>query len=171
MVFHRMRGRWLRTVAATVTIAAGLLTAAPTAALADGTVTPYTNCLWQNSDGTYTFLFGYTNTGATAVTIPVGANNFVNTGSTSWGQPTTFQPGNQASAWVLNLTAAQAQFSNGWTVNGTLARFSTFNVCATKPVSVGGSSAGYLAATGAVVAGGMLMFRAPRRRRLLTRAA
>lgn len=54
----------------------------------------------------------------------------------------------------------------GWFINGVAASYTgTIPQCASKPVAVNGSTAGYLGATAAVVGIGAYIINSPRRRR------
>jgi hypothetical protein len=141
---------------------------APATAFAASTVTGTVSCYWPNADGSTTFSAGYNNTGATTVTIPVGANNYVTPSPQDRGQPTVFAPGSHPNTWAATMTAAELNSNPQWFINGTPTSYgSTIPQCATKPVSVSGSTTGYLAATAAIVALGAYVLNAPRRNRRL----
>jgi hypothetical protein len=67
-------------------------------------VRPVLEYVVDNPDGSYTAWFGYDNLNATAVTIPVGNDNKFSPPPQDRGQPTTFQPGRQASVFSINFT-------------------------------------------------------------------
>ncbi|MDX6213447.1 MAG: hypothetical protein QOF82_2534 [Frankiales bacterium] len=160
------RSRW-RTAAATAVATSGLVLLAPTGALAASPVTPFVTCYWANTDGSYTLSVGYTNSGATTVTYPAGALNYVTPAPQDRGQPTVFLPGLHNNVWAPTISAADFAGGANWFVNSVPVNVSSFVPCMTKPVGVSGSSAGYLGATGAIVGAGALMLASPRRRRAL----
>jgi hypothetical protein len=88
---------------------------------ATAAVTPSVTC-WSDSTGTdlVTIRFGYTNSGAAAVTIPVGSNNLLSVASANPPQPTTFEPGTHSDAFLITVPAAEAS-SVEWTVDGATA--------------------------------------------------
>jgi hypothetical protein len=79
------------TPGATPIVAAPTTTGAPKPA-GQG-VWPILEYVADNGDGTSTAYFGYENTEAQAVTIPLGPDNRFSPVPLSRGQPTTFQPG------------------------------------------------------------------------------
>ncbi len=88
----RIRGGLARSAAiAAVGVLTLLLT--PGTASAAGTVTPIFDCYRDNGDGTYWAVLGYTNTAATATTLPYGTQNQMYPAALHGSQPTTFQPG------------------------------------------------------------------------------
>jgi hypothetical protein len=138
---------------------------APATAFAAGTVTGTVTCYWPNADGSITFAVGYVNTGAT-VSIPVGANNYVTPSPQDRGQPTSFLAGSHPNVWAPSLTAAEMNANPNWFINGVATSYSgAMPQCAAKPVSVNGSTTGYLGATAAVVGIGAYIVASPRRRR------
>ena len=166
-VSHSPRSRLL-TAAAMTAVAGGIVVGAPVAAMAASPVTPTVSCYWPNSDGSATFSIGYTNSGTTSVTYPVGPLNTVNPAPIDRGQPTTFLAGTHNNVWAPTVTAADLNRNPSWTVNGVAASYAAaIAQCPSKPVSVDGSSAGYLTATAAVVGIGTFVLASPRRRRAL----
>ena len=73
-------------------------------AMAAGTVTPTLQCVFHNADGSFTGVFGYTNSSATAVTLPVGGSNTFAPNPADRGQPTVFQPGSHPSTLLVDFT-------------------------------------------------------------------
>jgi hypothetical protein len=159
----------LRSAAAVAAVASGLVLAAPVAAFAAGPVTPFASCFWANPDGSYTVSVGYTNSGATTVTYPIGTLNYVTPAPQDRGQPTVFLPGTHNNVWAPTITAAEFGGGANWYVNGTPVSVGTFTACASKPVDGSGSSSGYLTATAVIVAAGASFLASPRRRRGLTK--
>ena len=76
----------------------------PASASPAGTVTPVLDCYVDNRDGSWTAVFGYRNTAATPVTIPVGPDNKVTPTTYGTPQPTTFQPGLHHAAFSVTVT-------------------------------------------------------------------
>jgi len=139
-----MTGRFRRTTArllAVVPLAGVALGALALPAAAAATkVTSVGQCVWNNGDGTYTGVFGYTSTAA--VTIPVGANNQVYVGHSSsnyWTagvqpQPTNFIKGTVTSAFTVNFPADGGA---AWSINGGYDSLMATDVaCSTSPVDV-----------------------------------
>ena len=88
---------------------------------AHAAIEPVVTC-WTDSTGTdlVTIRFGYSNTDAGAVTIPIGIDNFLSVASSAPPQPVTFEPGTHADAFLVTVPAAEAS-SVEWTVDGTTA--------------------------------------------------
>jgi hypothetical protein len=131
-------------------------------------VTPSVSCYWANPDGSTTFSVGYTNTGATTVTYPIGPLNYVTPSPQDRGQPTVFLPGTHTNVWAPTVTAADMAGNPNWFVNGVAVSYGgNIPACAAKPVNVSGSTVGYLTATSVIVGAGLFILAAPRRRRTL----
>jgi RHS repeat-associated protein/uncharacterized repeat protein (TIGR01451 family) len=64
-------------------------------AVTTAAVKPVLECVVNNSGGSYTARFGYSNLNTVVVTIPVGANNKFTPTPIDRGQATVFQPGRQ----------------------------------------------------------------------------
>jgi 6-phosphogluconolactonase (cycloisomerase 2 family) len=91
-----------------------------------GQVSPNAVCVMPNTDGTYTAHFSYNNSSDTAVTIPVGTNNFVSPGEANQGQPISFQAGATSDAWYESAFAVTFDGSPlTWTVAGASATASS----------------------------------------------
>ncbi|MFL6139771.1 MAG: hypothetical protein ACJ74O_18510 [Frankiaceae bacterium] len=98
-------------------------TGAPADAASAPGLTSTANCAWSNGDGTYTAVFGYTNTSKKTYSIPQGNNNQVYAGlSTSnfWtavdaNPPTTFPPGSVANAVVASFPGSGGA---AWSLDG-----------------------------------------------------
>jgi len=163
----------LRAFGAVAAVTTGLVLASPVAAFAaPSPVTPTVACYWGNADGSTTFSVGYTNSGATTVTYPVGTLNFVSPAPADRGQPTIFLPGVHTNAWAPTVTASDLANNPNWTVNGVPVNYGgNIPACASKPVSVSGSTTGYLTATAAIVGVGAYLINKPRRRRSLSSPA
>ncbi len=162
----------LRSVAAVAAVTSGLLLGAPASAFAATTVTPTVACYWSNPDGSFTFSVGYINSSAASVTYPVGPLNYVTPSPQDRGQPRVFLPGTHNNVWAPTVSAADMGNNPNWYVNGVATSYAgNIPACASKPVSVSGSTTGYLTATGAIVAIGAYVLSMPRRRRNLTKTA
>jgi hypothetical protein len=160
----------MRSFAAVAAVTSGLVLAAPVAAFAASPVTPTVSCYWSNTDGSLTFSVGYVNSGATTVTYPVGPLNYVTPAPQDRGQPTVFLSGTHTNVWAPTVSSADMGNNPNWLVNGVAVSYAgNIPACASKPVSVSGSTTGYLAATGVLVVGGAFILAAPRRRRSLTK--
>ena len=125
-------GRWTAARVLPAVLAAALLllvSPAPAGAatgvgtVPSGTVTPSTECVQKNSNGTYTALLGYSSSAATAVTIAKGQLNQLAPTRLDGAQPTTFQPGAHRGAFSVTLTSSE--YTNGayWYVDGGFAYF------------------------------------------------
>lgn len=138
--------------AALLVSAVGTLLVATTLPAA-ATVTPTLTCVFDNGDGTFTAVFGYTNTAATAVTVPIGGTNNFAPSPQDRGQPTVFPPGSDTSAVLVVFDGSKQT----WTLDaGKVHTTPSSPVCPTDPslpVSAG-SPAGltFLAASTAVAA-------------------
>lgn len=81
-------------------------------------VRPILECVIDNGNGTYTAHFGYKNENATAVPIPIGADNKFSPGAQDRGQPSLFQTG-RTPFWPSS--AFQVVFDGAnltWTLKG-----------------------------------------------------
>jgi hypothetical protein len=159
----------MRSVVAAAAITSGLVLV-PAAAFAASPVTPTVSCYWSNPDGSLTFSIGYVNSGATTVTYPVGPLNYVTPAPQDRGQPTVFLAGTHNNVWAPTVTAADMSSNPNWLVNGVSVSYSgNIPACAAKPVSVSGSTTGYLGATAVIVGIGAYILASPRRRRALVK--
>ena len=84
-------------------------------------LTPVLNCVSQTGTS-FLAKFGYRNSSATAITMPVGSNNFMSPSFFNGAQPTHFAPGTQAQIF-------QIHFYNGmelvWSLDGRTATASS----------------------------------------------
>ena len=160
-----MRTSQLFKAGAALALTTGIVLA-PATAFAAGTVTGTVTCYWTNSDGSITFSVGYVNSGTTTVAIPVGTNNYVTPSPQDRGQPTSFLAGSHPNVWAPTLSQTDMANNPNWYINGVATSYSgTLPACASKPVSVNGSTSGYLGATAAIVGIGAYVIASPRRRR------
>jgi hypothetical protein len=96
--------------------AAAILLAIPTTAMAAPapTVTPVVDCVRVQPDGSFTAVWGYTNSSNSTVTIPRGANNYMWPSNYDGKQPDTFAPGTVYGAYE---SAPMAQWSwSSWVI-------------------------------------------------------
>lgn len=69
------------------------------------TVVPILQCVSRNANRTYTARFGYDNSTAAVVSIPVGSANYFAPGAQNRGQVTVFQPGRVNNAFSVTFAA------------------------------------------------------------------
>jgi hypothetical protein len=86
---------------------------------AQAQVVPLIDC-WTEGSGTITVSFGYINPGPTAVTVPVGANNFLSPAPADHGQPTTLDPGTYHQVFTATFNSAD-EAAIAWTLDGNVA--------------------------------------------------
>ena len=100
-------------------------------------LTPTVNCVWHNTDGTYTAVFGYKNTSPTYdMTVPAGILNFTYPGNWNVGQPTYLPRGTVSSSFYDIFTGTQVS----WILVGKTATATTSSTkCAKNPVPALGS--------------------------------
>jgi hypothetical protein len=131
------------------------IAAAPVAGAAD-TVNPKLECVFANtSAGNYIAVWGYENTGSTAVEIPVGTNNRFDPLPQDRGQPTKFAAGRQTNVFTVTWDGTNLT----WRINGNFVTASrNSKACDNPPVPQGSDSPQALvliaAAAGVVVVGG-----------------
>jgi len=92
--------RYARAAVVAAIAGAPLLVATPANAAAPS-VTPTLECQFHNADGTYSAVFGYTNTGSSPKTIQPGPQNHFTPAQPSVTQPTVFQPGTHIAEVVI----------------------------------------------------------------------
>jgi hypothetical protein len=109
-----MTGHWMRIAAAGLT--ATVILALPATALADQpVVTPTVNCISVNADGSFSALFGFSNTGLTTTLIKRGPDNQITPSNLDGAQPDTFAPGTTDGAFSLAIPAGGTAT---WTLHG-----------------------------------------------------
>jgi hypothetical protein len=97
-------------------LTATIVLALPATALANQpTVTPTVNCVTVNADGSFTALFGYSNTGTTQTLIKRGPSNQITPSNLDGSQPDTFAPGTTYGAFSLTIAAGGTAT---WTLHG-----------------------------------------------------
>ncbi len=100
-------------------------------------LTPTFNCVWHDTGGNWTAVFGYQNTSSTYdITVPVGTQNLMTPGPGDLGQLTSFPRGTVASAFTAPFTPSRLT----WTLVGKTATVtSSDKTCASPPVPALGS--------------------------------
>ncbi len=98
------------TATATVNNSTSEFSPAAKAVLGTSDVLPVLDCIYTNSNGNYTAVFGYNNPNNINITIPIGNTNGFISGSQDSGQPIVFLPGNYTSIFSV-------EFSNSLTWN------------------------------------------------------
>jgi hypothetical protein len=97
-------------------LTATVILALPATALADQpVVTPTVNCITVNADGSFSALFGYSNTGLTTTLIKRGPDNQIDPSNLDGAQPDTFAPGTTYGAFALTVPAGVAV---SWILHG-----------------------------------------------------
>jgi len=146
-------GRRAVRLTAVAALAGGMPVLTATASSAAGTITPFVDCVVQNTTtGVDVAYFGYNDTESGSTTIAVGDLNEFIPGDPYQGQPTAFAPG------VLQ-TVATVEFDPvivpavSWILNGTQAVASTDSPACTDAVT---SPASGLTDTGATLNGVVL---------------
>ncbi len=77
-------------------------------------ITPFLDCVYENTNGTLTAVMGYENPNANSVVIPIGLSNEFVPGPASQGQPTIFLAGIHHNAFNYLLTGSSVI----WNLNG-----------------------------------------------------
>ena len=154
--------------AATLGLTALTLALAAGPAAAANPVAPTLTCEFANADGTYTAVFGYNNTAATALTFAIGGQNTFAPNPADRGQPTVFQPGTFASVFTVDWngsgTLAWNLDGNNVHVTSSSPRCTSASQLSEQPGNAAGTTAGFLMIAGTA---GVLVRR--RRLRGLTR--
>lgn len=136
----------------------------PGTASASGTVLPLADCYAQNSDGTLTVVFGYDNTTADTVTIPVGSSNTFNPTTYNSALPTTFDAGEHHG--VFSVTFPQSELYNNpyWYLDGsTLGTATSVPACSASQLPMVANGAAVLALLALAGVVGALVVRRQRR--------
>ncbi len=122
-------------------------------------LTPTFNCVWHDTGGNWTAVFGYQNSSTYDITVPVGSLNFMSPGPADAGQWTTFPTGTVGSAFTVPFSPPRLT----WTLVGSTATGSSSGkTCSSPPVPAFGSP-GVLLRT-ALIALPMLLVAARTRR-------
>jgi hypothetical protein len=139
---------------------AGLILAAPMSPASAGPddPVPSVTCVWKNTDGSLTAVFGYTKKGPTK-TLRVGPDNRVSPGAQDQGQPTTFVAGTVTNAFTVTWASGNLNWKLG---PDTASASSTSTKCTAKPVPMLGSLRALgVGLLGLVVLGTLVLRRRP----------
>jgi hypothetical protein len=100
-------------------------------------LTPTFNCVWHDTAGNWTAVFGYQNDSSTYdITVPVGQLNTMSPGAGDLGQLTYFPRGAVGSAFTVPFTPPRLTWS---LVGKTATATSSDKTCASPPVPAFGS--------------------------------
>ena len=97
---------------------------------------PVVECVWLETDGSRTIVWGYDNPSAITLHIDIGSKNKMSPGAEDGGQLTDFLPGRQLNAFVTNVPGTSATWRLG---NNTASLSGSTTACVTKPVSLIGN--------------------------------
>ena len=95
-------------------------TATSTPTASPGTVAPLPGCVTQDNNGDLFASFGYSNTGTSTVTIPIGSSNTLGPSFLNGFQPTSFDPGSHSQVFQVLLFRTIS-----WTLNGIIVKVSS----------------------------------------------
>jgi hypothetical protein len=101
-------------------------------------ITPLVECVWVETNGSRTVVWGWNNPSTSTVHIDYGNKNNMSPGAANGGQPQDFLPGRTFNAFVTNVPGTSASWRLG---NNNANLSSSTRACATKPVSMIGSAA------------------------------
>jgi hypothetical protein len=128
-----------------LTTAGGLLLAGPAAAAtidctpmgdpACRDLTPVVECVWLETNGSRTVVWGYDNPSTTTLHIDYGNKNGMS--PTDGNQPTEFVPGRKMNVFTTNVPGTSASWRLG---NNSASLSSGTAKCLTKPVSMIGDA-------------------------------
>jgi hypothetical protein len=111
------------------------IAAAPVAAA--GTVRPLVECVFAESDGSYTAVWGYENNTGAVTEIAVGTGNKFDPKPEGRGQPTRFEVGRQYNVFTTNWEGTNLT----WKLDGNADTASrNAKACANPPVPQGSDS-------------------------------
>jgi hypothetical protein len=88
-------------------------------------------CVWVETNGSRTVVWGYNNPSTSVLNIDIGNKNSMSPGAADQGQPTTFLIGMHHNAFVTNFTGTSTSWRLG---NDTISVSASTPACATKPV-------------------------------------
>jgi hypothetical protein len=126
-------------------------------------LTPTFSCVWHDTGGNWTAVFGYQNTSGYDVIVPVGSQNFMSPGPADGGQLTVFPTGTQVNAFTVPFSPPRMT----WTIVGKTATASSSDkTCDSPPVPMLGD-AGVMARTVLISLPLLLALARTRRLRLL----
>jgi hypothetical protein len=98
-------------------------------------LTPIVECVWVETNGSRTVVWGYDNPSGVIIHIDVGNKNNMSPGAANGGQPVQFLPGRKTNVFVTNVPGTSAS----WRLGNNTASLSGASACVTKPVSLVGS--------------------------------
>jgi hypothetical protein len=160
----------LAVLAVLVTGPGTALAAEPGAAHTTGSTTsfpfvyPFLDCSVHNANGSWTVVFGYTNTGSTTLSLPAGVVDVIDPSPTYGVVPTSFAPGVHHAVVAVTVGAST---SPTWTLGGVDVTISppTATACpASLQLPADGNGAGpTLVLLAAGVVGALVLVRARRR--------
>jgi hypothetical protein len=117
----------------------GVVIATPTSSDAASPPVPFVDCVTSLGGNAVAVYFGYSNTSASSIDIPVGANNLVDPGTPFQGQPETFNQGTYnrvfRSVFDSTLFPGATWTLNGQTVFGSLGTSPACQAGVTAPAS------------------------------------
>jgi hypothetical protein len=99
---------------------------------------PVVECVWTETNGTRTVVWGYSNPSDRTLRIGVGNKNKMSPGAEDQGQPTLFEPGTWRNVFTTNVPGSVVSWRLG---NNTAGLTTSTSVCPTKPVSLVGNLA------------------------------
>jgi hypothetical protein len=121
---------------------------------------PVLECVFHDTGtGQYNSLWGYTNSGGSSDTIPIGSDNAFSPSPQNRGQPTSFTPGDHHNLFVVTWNGSG---SLTWSLNGKTATATTSSTaCGSNPVPMTGDLAWYVLPGALVTVGiaGLWVFR------------
>jgi hypothetical protein len=98
-------------------------------------ITPIVECVWVETNGSRTVVWGWDNPSTSTVHIDYGNKNKMSPGADNGGQPEDFPPGRAMNAFVTNVPGNSAS----WRLGNNSDSLSGAPACVTKPVSMIGS--------------------------------
>ena len=169
-------------IALVALIAAVALVATPGVAAAQNgnqSVKPTLDCIRKNSNGTYTAVLGYNNTGSVRESIPVGTWNKLDPAKANGPLPTVFEPGLKRGVLTVTLTHDEWMGGPNWYLDGAFVFFgwswtrndlATTCPSSTELPAAGNGTGPAIALVAAGLVGGVAVHRANRRARALAAA-
>ncbi|MEU2347548.1 hypothetical protein [Modestobacter sp. NPDC049651] len=134
-----------------------------------GTVKPLLDCYMDAGNGDYTAILGYTNSGSTTRSIPVGSANTFSPTKYNGPQTTTFQPGTHHATFSVKVYSADIAAGITYTLDGTTLNYAAAayasGICApgTSLPAEGNGTGWTIALAGAGLVAGAAAWRARRR--------
>jgi hypothetical protein len=98
---------------------------------------PTVNCVWHNTNGSWTAVYGFRNTSSTYdISVPAGILNFLYPGNWNVGQPQYFPRGTVSSSFTDTFTGT---FESWYLVGNAATATTTSTKCSKNPVPALGS--------------------------------